>query len=100
MVKNALDVQVLQIIRLPVVILEVGEILAKEERVEVLAAVILNALCPQWVERCGHSGELRINMFGFVLSVRGGQLLRLGRKGFERSQAEIFNLWLRFVAIG
>ena len=44
--KNALDVQVLQIIRLPVVILEVGEILAKEERVEVLAAVILNALCP------------------------------------------------------
>ena len=99
--ENVLDVQVLQIIRLPGVIIEVSEILAKEERVEVLAAVILNALCPEWLERCGHSGELRLRTSsGFVLSVRGYRLLRLGGKGFEWSQAENFNLWLRFMAVG
>ena len=46
--ENVLDVQVLQIIRLPGVILKVGEILTEEERVEVLAAVGPPAERPVW----------------------------------------------------
>ena len=62
-------------------ILKVSEILAKEERVEVLAAVILNALCPEWVERCRYSGELRTS--SDLNSVRGCRLLKMfGREGF------------------